>query len=274
MYSTSSAPCGAGSWGTRSHAFTGSPAYPAKVTSKTSAERIGVATGTSSASASWAAAAASSPAQNSSKSAGSGTSGRYSRSWASGRSKSITRSRPRAASFCSVTATRSRALREGSGALGEVGARGALLLHRDLELERGRKCRPRRGVEDPLGKADRHRRAGEQLVDQGVDDGVELVGGGDPVGEADPLRLLAADHLPGHHQLLGAPEADDLGEAGGAADVGDQADPRLRHDDRRVGRDHAQVARERQLRRATEAGAVDLADRRLGHLLGEVPRVQ
>ena len=58
-----------------------------------------------------------------------------------------------------------------------------------------------------------------------------------------------------------------------AADVGDQADARLGQPDDRVGRD-PQVARERELHRAAEARAVDLGDRRLGHLLEQVPRVE
>ena len=55
---------------------------------------------------------------------------------------------------------------------------------------------------------------------------------------------------------------------------GTRPEPRLRQPDERVLGEHAQVARQRQLERAAEADAVDLADDRLGHLLGEVPRLQ
>ena len=103
---------------------------------------------------------------------------------------------------------------------------------------------------------------------------VQLLGRRHPVGEADPLGLLAADQLAGHHQLLGAAEADHRRQPRRAADVRDQADPRLGHADQRVGGDHAQVARQRELHGAADAGAVDHADRRLGHLLGEVPGVE
>ena len=107
-----------------------------------------------------------------------------------------------------------------------------------------------------------------------VDRVVELVRRRDPRGEADPLGLLGADQLAGHHELLRPPEPDDLGQPRGAADVGDQPDPRLGHADDRVGGEHAEVARQRQLERAADAGAVDRADDRLGHLLREVPRVE
>ena len=92
--------------------------------------------------------------------------------------------------------------------------------------------------------------------------------------EADPLGLLRADQLAGHHELLRPPEPDDLGQPRGPADVGDQPDPRLGHADDRVRGEHAEVARERQLERAADARAVDRADDRLGHLLGQVPRLE
>ena len=96
----------------------------------------------------------------------------------------------------------------------------------------------------------------------------------DAVDEPDPLGLVAVDHLAGHHHLLGAAEADHLRQPRGAADVGDQADPRLRHADHRVLGHHPQVAGQRELHRAADAGAVDDADRRLRHLLAEVPGVE
>ena len=49
---------------------------------------------------------------------------------------------------------------------------------------------------------------------------------------------------------------------------------RLGHADQRVGGHHAQVAGQRELHGAADAGAVDLADRRLGHLLEQVPRFE
>ena len=103
---------------------------------------------------------------------------------------------------------------------------------------------------------------------------LELVRGGDAVDQADPLGLRPVDHPPGHHELLGAAETHHGGQARGAADVGDEADAGLGHADERVGGHHAQVAGQRELHGAADAGAVDLADRRLGHLLEQVPRLE
>ena len=93
---------------------------------------------------------------------------------------------------------------------------------------------------------------------------------------ASPIRSasVAADQLAGHDQLLGPAEADDLRQPRRPADVRDQPDPRLGQADHRVGRDRAQIAGQRDLHRPAQAGAVDLADDRLGHLLGEVPRLE
>jgi hypothetical protein len=113
-----------------------------------------------------------------------------------------------------------------------------------------------------------------RLARELLDRRVELLRGRDPVGEADPLGLLGPDQLPGHDQLLGPPEADDLRQPGRAAHIGDQPDPRLGQPDDRVRREHAEVARERELQRAADARALDLADHRLGHLLGEIPCLQ
>ena len=89
MYSTTTAPRGAGSCGTSSHPLTGSPANPENVTSNTSAYLIAVLTGVNSGSRAAAHAASSCPDQNESKSAGSATSGTYRRSSTSGRSVSM-----------------------------------------------------------------------------------------------------------------------------------------------------------------------------------------
>ena len=71
------------------------------------------------------------------------------------------------------------------------------------------------------------------------------------------------------------PRPTSRGQARAAADVGDQADARLDEPaDDGVARHDAQVAGQRQLGRAADAGAVDHADRRLRHLLGEVPGVE
>src|SRR3954468_9078102 len=91
MYSTTNAVSGGASRGTSSHALIGVPPWPGNVTSNTAAWRSGGSTGTNSGAPPNARAAASSPAQNALKSAGSATSGRYSRSWSSGRSTNIRR---------------------------------------------------------------------------------------------------------------------------------------------------------------------------------------
>ena len=96
----------------------------------------------------------------------------------------------------------------------------------------------------------------------------------DAVGEPEALGVGGADHAAGHDQLLRAADADDLGEPGGAADVGHEAEARLGQADERVLGEHPQVAGQRELQRAAEADAVDLRDGRLGHLLGEVPGLQ
>ena len=141
-------------------------------------------------------------------------------------------------------------------------------------LERGGERRLGRGVENALGVADRDRRAGQQLGDERVGGLLELVGRRDAVDQADSLGLDAVDHPPGHDELLGAPEADDRGQPRGAAHVGDEADARLGHPDERVGGHDAQVAGQGELHRAADARPVDLADRRLGHLLEQVPGVE
>src|SRR5215471_19941174 len=89
MYSTTTAPRGAGSCGTSSHPLTGSPANPEKVTSNTSAYLIAALTGVNSGARAAARAASSCSDQNESKSVGSATSGTYRRSSASGRSVSM-----------------------------------------------------------------------------------------------------------------------------------------------------------------------------------------
>src|SRR5215218_513648 len=86
-------------------------------------------------------------------------------------------------------------LAEGLRALREVLGASAQLLHRDLELERRGERGARRGVHHPLGEPDRDRGAGEQLVDERLRLGAELLDRGDAVDETDALGLLAAEHL-------------------------------------------------------------------------------
>jgi hypothetical protein len=90
---------------------------------------------------------------------------------------------------------------------------------------------------------------------------------------ASPIRSAssAPDQPPGHDQLLRPPEPDDLRQPRAAADVRDEADRRLRQPDHRVRREHAEVARQRELERPADARALDRADHGLGHLLGEAP---
>jgi hypothetical protein len=142
----------------------------------------------------------------------------------------------------------------------------------DLELQRRRQRGPGRGVDQPLRQADRDRRAGQQLLDQLGGRRVDV--GSDAVGEAEGVRVLGADDPRGHDQLLRAAHADDLGQARGAAEVGDEPEPCLRKAHERVLGQDAQVAGQGQLQRAAQADAVDLADDRLGHLLREVPGVE
>jgi hypothetical protein len=75
MYSSTTAPRGAGSCGTSSQPLTRSPANPENVTSNTSAYLIAVLAAVNSGARAADRAAASWPDQNSSKSAGSATSG-------------------------------------------------------------------------------------------------------------------------------------------------------------------------------------------------------
>ena len=93
---------------------------------------------------------------------------------------------------------------------------------------------------------------------------------------ASPIRSASSApiSLPVMISSFARPRPTICGSRERAADVGDQADPRLGHADDRVGRQHAEVARERQLERAADARALDRADHRLGHLLGEVPGLQ
>ena len=91
-----------------------------------------------------------------------------------------------------------------------------------------------------------------------------------------PMRCASAASIVrgGHDQLLRAAEADDRGQPRGAADVGDDPELDLGQAELRVLGGDPQVAAERDLQRAAEAGAVDLADDRLGHLFAEVRAVE
>ena len=127
------------------------------------------------------------------------------------------------------------------------------------------------GVEMPFARPTASGAQASSSPTSSVGRGVELVGRRDAVDEPDPLGLGAVDELRGHDELLRAAEADERRQPRAAADVGDQADPRLDEADDRVGGHDAQVAGQRELGGAAEAGAVDLGDRRLGHVLAEVP---
>ena len=153
--------------------------------------------------------------------------------------------------------------------------RGAALLRDDLELERRGERRARGRVHHPLGER-RPRSARRPAARPRAASTAASSSSAGATRLARPIRSAssAADQLAGHDQLLGPAEADDLRQPRGAADVGDQPDPRLGQPDDRVGGEHAEVARERQLERAADARALDLADDGLGHLLGEVPRLQ
>ena len=101
---------------------------------------------------------------------------------------------------------------------------------------------------------------------------VELVGGRDAVGEADPVRLVAVDDLAGHDQLLRAADADHGGQPRAAADVRDQPDraprgcPRPRPRPSRASRRPAPAPSRRRC-----AAPWIWHDRRLRHLLEQVP---
>src|SRR3954466_1075048 len=88
-------------------------------------------------------------------------------------------------------------------ALGEVVGGGAHRLGGHFLLERLGERGLGGRVDHSLGQPDGDRRAGEQLVAEGLGHGVELVRGRDPVREADPVALLAVEHLAGEDQLLG-----------------------------------------------------------------------
>jgi hypothetical protein len=75
-------------------------------------------------------------------------------------------------------------------------------------------------------------------------------------------------------QLLGAAEADDGGQPRGSADVGDDPELDLGQPELRIIGGDPQVAAERDLERAAEAGAMNLADDGLGHRFAEVRAVE
>jgi hypothetical protein len=85
---------------------------------------------------------------------------------------------------------------------------------------------------------------------------------------------MAVDDLAGHDQLLGVAEPDDGRQTRAAAHVGQQSHPHLHDPGHGVLGHDAEVAGERELERAAERSAVDLADRRLRHLLQQVPPLQ
>jgi ferredoxin len=99
----------------------------------------------------------------------------------------------------------------------------------------------------------------------------ERLGGRDPVGEADPVRLVSVDDLAGHDQLLGVAEPDHRGQPRATAHVRQQPDPHLHDPGHGVLGHRAEVARQGQLECPAERRAVDLADGRLRHLLEQVP---
>ena len=90
---------------------------------------------------------------------------------------------------------------------------------------------------------------------------------------AKPIRCASwpSIDLAGHDQLLGVAEADDGRQARAAAHVGQQPHAHLHDPGHRVLGHHPEVGGQRQLERAAQARAVDLADRGLGHLLEQVP---
>ena len=129
-------------------------------------------------------------------------------------------------------------------------------------------------VEHALRERDRLRRCRQQLIAELPGHVGQLVRRRDPVREADRVRLASVDEAAGHDQLLRAPESDDGRQARAAADVGDQPDLHLEDRRHRFLCHHAEVGGERKLHRAADAGAVNLGDRRLGHLLEQVPPAQ
>ena len=140
------------------------------------------------------------------------------------------------------------------------------LLHRDLELERRRQRRaaPRRPSRAwparprPARRRAARRRASASPASSSSAGATRLTS---------PIRSasVAADQLAGHDQLLGAAEPDDLRQPRGAADVGDQPDPRLGHADDRVrrrsraGRRRARAPSRRRCRRRGSRRSTGLA---------------
>ncbi len=128
-----------------------------------------------------------------------------------------------------------------------------------------------RGVEEPLGVGGGRPGRVAGLVDHAGEDGVDRVGRGDPVHEAHGPGLRGRDVVVQERQLLGAPEADDAGQAEDGA-VGDQGVPRGAQPDHGVGRGDPDVAGHRELEAAADGIAVEHGDRQLAHVLERVQR--
>ena len=104
------------------------------------------------------------------------------------------------------------------------GRRGAPLLRDDLELERRGERRARATRPSPAWRA-RPRSARRRAARPASCSTAASSSSAGATRLARPIRSAssAADQLPGHDQLLRPPEADDLRQPRGAADVGDQA---------------------------------------------------
>ena len=93
--------------------------------------------------------------------------------------------------------------------------------------------------------------------------GVEVGFVDEPVAQPDAVRLLGVDARRGPDQLLRLARADDARQALRAAEVGQDAVLVLEQADLRAAREHADVARERELQPGAERVAVHRGDRRI-----------
>src|SRR5437867_3879551 len=136
------------------------------------------------------------------------------------------------------------------------------------------------GLDHPLGQAERLRRRGGQPRGERARFAGELAVLHDAVDEPAAQRLIGGDDLAGQHELLGAPEPDELDQTRAPADARDQPEVVLGQAEPRRARGDPEVARQRQLEVAADAGAVDRRDQRLLERLevveeaGEEPRVR